>query len=255
MIALFAEHIPGMRQTSDGTWEVYDALDVPAAPIMTGDYLFAREQAEGHAEVKGVVTGPITLALACRVVGSAPYIGPEDPALILRLAEILGREVAALVASGAAVVQVDEPALSTAMGTRISPELTYDALRDLVALPRVPMLHVCGDIRAIAEELLVLPFSVLSIENTSIPNLEALDVEQAEFAETRLCVECVASQDETDDPQAVIRERVRAALAWAGDPSRLWVAPDCGLRQLAPEQARERLTRLVAAVQDVRAEL
>jgi 5-methyltetrahydropteroyltriglutamate--homocysteine methyltransferase len=243
-----------MRQAADGRWEVYDALDVPAAPMTLSDYLFAREQAEGHAEVKGIVTGPITLALACRVVESAPYIGPEDPALILRLAEILGREVAALVASGAAVVQVDEPALSTTVGARITPELAYDALRDLAALPRVPMLHVCGDIRAKAEELLLLPFRVLSIENTSIPNLDALDAEQAEFAETRLCVGCVSSQGEASDPVEVIRARVEAAQ-WAGEPTQLWIAPDCGLRQLTPEQARERLTRLVAAVQDVRAAL
>ncbi len=255
MIAVFAEQIPGMRRASDGTWEVHAALDAPAMPITVGDYAFARELASGRAEVKGVVTGPITLALSCRVEASAPYLGPEDPALILRLSEILGREVAALVASGAQVVQVDEPMLAQALGRRISAELAHDALRDLAAVPRVPMLHVCGDVRAIAEELLILPFGALSIENTRIANLSAFDAELLDFAETCLCVGCVDTQSDAVEPVDVVRVRVRAATSIISDPTRLWLAPDCGLRRLSPESARAKLANLAAAVQDVRAEL
>jgi 5-methyltetrahydropteroyltriglutamate--homocysteine methyltransferase len=255
MISLFAEPIPGLRRANDGVWEVHDALDMPAISVTTGDFLFARELAGDHAEVKGIVTGPITLALACRVLDSAPYAGSSDPALILRLAEILGHEVAALVASGARVVQVDEPALAGALGKRVSPELAHDALRDLAALPRLPLLHACGDIRAIAEELLILPFEALSIENTHIANLAALDPDQIEIAETRLCVGCVDTKSAEVESQAVVRERVEAALHVCPDSARLWVAPDCGLRQLPPESAKEKLVHLAGAVQDVRAAL
>lgn len=89
MISLFARNIPGMRQALDGVWEVEDALDLPAGPVTVQDFIFARELAGTRAEVKGIVTGPIALALACRVLGSSPYAGPDDPALVLRLAEIL----------------------------------------------------------------------------------------------------------------------------------------------------------------------
>lgn len=255
MIATFASRIPGIRRADDGAWEVTDALDQPDSPIVAPDYALARELAARRAEVKGAVTGPVTMALALRVAPDAPYIGPEDPALILRLAEILGREVAALVAGGARVVQVDEPSLPIALRAgRVSLELVTDALREFAALPPLPALHICGDIRDFAMDLLLLNFAVYSVENTTIPNLAAFDDEQLEFAGGRVAAGCVSSVDAAVEEVAVIRERIRASMRLI-PPQRLWVAPDCGLRALPREVAREKLTRMVAATQDLRAEL
>src|SRR5262249_10248609 len=114
MVSIFVSRFPGFQQADDGVWEVTDALDMPEAPIAAADYACAGGRAAGGAEVKGVVTGPVTLALSCRVAPGAPYSSPGDPALILRLAELLAHEVAALVAAGARVVQVDEPMLAKA---------------------------------------------------------------------------------------------------------------------------------------------
>lgn len=254
MIATFAERIPGFRKADDGVWDIEDALDQPDAPITATDYAFARGLAWGRAEVKGIVTGPITLAHSCRVSPRAPYAGPDDPALLLRLSEILAREVAALVAAGARVVQVDEPMLGAALNGRISPELAYDALRDLAAMPKLPALHTCGDVRAVASELLILPFAILDIENTAMPNLAAMDPDQLDFATVRLSVGCVNTQNEDVESVETVRERIRAAAALL-DPQRLWISPDCGLRLLPREVAKEKLTRMVAATQDVLAEL
>lgn len=254
MISTFAERIPGFRKADDGVWEIEDALDQPDSPITATDYAFARSLAWGRAEVKGIVTGPITLARSCRVSPRAPYAGPSDPALLLRLSEILAREVAALVAAGARVVQVDEPALGAALNGQISPELAYDALRDLAAPPKLPALHTCGDVRAVASELLILPFALLVIENTEIPNLAAMDPDQLDFATVRLSVGCVNTRSEDVESREAIRERIRAAAALL-DPQRLWVSPDCGLGLLAREVARDKLTHMVAATQDVLAEL
>jgi 5-methyltetrahydropteroyltriglutamate--homocysteine methyltransferase len=254
MISSFASHIPGFRLGPDGTWEVEAALDLPDSPLAVADFVLARELAGRSAEVKSVVTGPITMALSCRVAPGAPYFGPDDPGLILRLADILAREVSALVASGARVVQVDEPVLATALGTQIEPELAHDALRVLATTPALPALHVCGDVRAIASELLLLPFKVLDIENASTENLSAFDPEMIEFGGTRLSVGSVATDTAEIETIEVIRERVRAAMQHV-DPEHLWIAPDCGLRALPRDAAREKLVRLVAAVQDVRAEL
>lgn len=254
MIATFASRIPGFRLADDGVWEIEAALDAPAEPITVADYAFARGLAGGRAEVKGIVTGPLTLALSCRVAPSAPYSAPDDPALLLRLAELQGREVAALVAAGARVVQVDEPMLGTALGRRISPELAYDALRALAAFPRMPALHACGDIRDIAQELLILPFAVLDIENTRIPNLAAMDPDELEFATVRVSAGCIDTQSDEIEPVETIRERIQAAASIL-PPERLWVSPDCGLRPLPREVAREKLARMVAAARDVRAEL
>lgn len=254
MIATFASRIPGFRLADDGTWEVEAALDAPAEPITATDYAFARGLAAGRAAVKGIVTGPITLALSCRVTPSAPYSAPDDPALLVRLAELQAREVAALVAAGAQVVQVDEPALGTSLGRRVSPELVYDALRALAALPAVPVLHACGDIRDIAQELLILPFAVLHIENTCVSNLAALDPDELEFATSLISVGCVDTTSEEIEPVETIRQRIQAAASVL-PPDRLWISPDCGLRPLPREAAREKLSRMVMAAREVRAEL
>lgn len=257
MIGTFAGRIPGFQLADDGVWEVVAALDLPDSPITASDYAFARGLAGGRAELKGVVTGPITLALSCRVTPASPYASSDDPALILRLAEILAHEVAALVAAGARVVQVDEPVLSKALGTgagQISPELAHDALRDLAAIPRMPGLHVCGDIRAIASELLILPFSLLDIENTRVANLAAIDPDQLEFATVKLGVGVIDTQSAEVETVETIRERIRASLT-ALPADRLWLSPDCGLRLLDPEVAKSKLAALVAAVKDVRGEI
>lgn len=256
MISLFARNIPGMRQASDGAWEIEAALDVPATPSALADYLAARELAGDRAEVKGIVTGPITLALACRVTRSSPYTGPTDPSLLIRLAEIQGHEAAALAASGARVVQIDEPALSTTLNSRIPAEFAHDLLRDLAAVVPLPVLHICGDIREIALDVLLLPFAALAIENSRIPNLGALEAEAAEEVGLRLCCGVVDTSTDEMETVDVLRERVTAVLAAnVVPPERLWIAPDCGLRALPSEAAQAKLERMVQAVQDVRAML
>lgn len=257
MIGAFVGRIPGFELAADGVWEVVAALDLPDTPITVSDYAFARGLAGGRAELKGVVTGPITLALSCRVTPAAPYASNDDPALILRLAEILAHEVAALVAADARVVQVDEPVLAAALGTadgKISPELAHDALRDLAAIPRMPALHVCGDIRAIASELLILPFSLLHIENTRVANLAAIDPDQLEFATVKLGVGVIDTQSDEVETVEAVREQIRAALDVL-PADRLWVAPDCGLRLLDPAVAKAKLANMVAAARDVRGEI
>lgn len=254
MISTFAQHIPGFAPSSGGGWEITDALDLPAGPITVPDFVFAREVAQGRAEVKGIVTGPITLALSARIARSAPYIGPDDPALLARLAEILEHEVAALVASGARVVQVDEPLLPRALAGFLAPEAANDALRSLAAVPPVPMLHVCGDIRAHATELTLLSFAVLSIENSATPNLPAFDADEVEMADVRLAVGCIDSQLQEVESEATVQRRIERAIEALG-PGRVWVAPDCGLRLLPAEVARAKLRAMVHATRTVRATL
>jgi 5-methyltetrahydropteroyltriglutamate--homocysteine methyltransferase len=254
MIASFASRIPGFRLAADGIWEVEDALDLPDGPITARDFAFARGLAGDRAEVKGVVTGPITLALSCRIAPGAPYTAPDDPALILRLAELLAHEVVALVAASARVVQIDEPMLGISMPDRISPELAHDALRDLAAMPPFTILHACGDIRAIAGELLILPFSALAIENARIANLDAFDPDHLDFSDGTLCVGVVDTQDAAIDAIATIQQRIAVAQTLV-PTERLWLSPDCGLRKLPPEAAKAKLTNLARAVNQIRATL
>lgn len=255
MMAMFAERIPGLEQADDGLWEVRGELEQPTMPIAVGDYALAERVAAGRAAVKGVLTGPVTLALALRMGSEAPYVGNYDPALILRLGEIVAHEMAALVAAGAEVVQVDEPSLPRALlEQRVAPELAYAALRDLAALPLCPVLHVCGDLRGVAQEVLALPFAGFDVEGCQFDNLAAIDPEELEYLDARLSYGCVDTRTPVVEPVGVVRERVCRA-ARVVPAHRLWVSPDCGLRLLAPEAARAKLNAMVAAVQDVRASL
>ena len=254
MIETFAARIPGIERRDDGAWEVVDSLDFPAMPIVAGDFTLARELAARRAEVKGIVTGPITLALSLQVAPEAPYNAPHDPRMILRLAEILGRELAALVAAGARVTQVDEPLLPHALAGLVSMELASDALREFAATSMLPALHVCGDVRDVANDLLLLNFAVYDIENSAIANAAAFDAEQLDFAGSKISAGCVSTSHAEVEPVETIRERIRATVRHI-PPERLWVSPDCGLRNLPRAAALEKLKRMVAASQELRAEL
>lgn len=246
--------IPGVERRDDGAWEVVDTLDIPTMPTFSLDYALARSQAARRAEVKAVVVGPITLALSLRVAPEAPYNAPHDPALILRLAEIQGRELAAMIACGARITQVDEPLLPEALESRVPLELASGALREFAATSTIPVLHTCGDVRAIANDLLLLNFAVYDIENVHIANAAAFDDEQLDFSGSKVsagCVDTTSAEVETSD---VIRERIRATMA-SIPPERLWVSSDCRLRLLPREAALEKLKRMVAATQELRAEL
>ncbi len=254
MIEVFASHIPGIERRDDGMWEVFDTLDMPSSPILASDFALARTLANRRAEVKGIVTGPITLALSLRVAPEAPYNAPHDPALILRLTEILGREMAALVAAGARVTQVDEPLLPQALTGLVPMELATDALREFAATSMLPILHVCGDVRDLVNDLLLFNFAVYDIENTRIPNAFAFDDEQLDFSGSKVSAGCVDTASAEVETVEVIRDRIRATMAHI-PPERLWVSPDCGMRLLPRDAALEKLKRMVAATQELRAEL
>ncbi len=254
MIEVFASRIPGIERRDDGAWEVVDTLDFPGSPIVAVDYAQARSLAARRAEVKGIVTGPITLALSLRVAPEAPYNAPHDPTLILRLAEIQGRELAALVAAGARVTQVDEPLLPQTLHGLVSLELASGALREFAATSNLPVLHTCGDVRDLANDLLLLNFAIYDIENTQTANAAAFDDEQLDFSGSKISAGCVNTANAEVETTDVIHERIRATMALI-PPERLWVSPDCGMRLLSRDVALEKLKRMVAATQELRAAL
>ena len=56
------------------------------------------------------------------------------------------------------------------------------------------------------------------------------------------------------EPAELVAARIRRALEYV-PADRLMINPDCGLRHLAPEVARQKLRAMVAGVAAVRAEL
>lgn len=254
MISRFAEGIPGFEQDPDGKWALTAPPDVPKEPLVAGDYLLARLLARGRAAVKGVLTGPVTLAYSVRLAHGAPYSDNGDPQLLLRLAGILAREAAALVAAGAEVVQIDEPMLPIAVQKGFDLSIAEQALREVVAIAPFSILHSCGDIRPIAYELLTMPVSALNVAGACYDLLDAFDADDLESAGMRLIYGCVDTQAAAPDSRQTIQERIERAVEHLGE-EHLWLSPDCGLRQHSREHAQELLAELADAAQAVRARL
>jgi 5-methyltetrahydropteroyltriglutamate--homocysteine methyltransferase len=253
-ISLFAAGIPGFRQGPDGIWELAAPPDLPREPLAAADYLLARLLARDRATVKGVITGPITLAFSIRLAPGTPYSSNADQQLILRLASILAREAAALVAAGAEIVQIDEPMLPIAVRNGLDIELAERALREVTALVPFPILHTCGDVRPIAYELLALPIAALNVAGARFDTLSAFEADDLESAGIRLIYGCVNTRGPEQDTRQIIQERIKRAVEQLG-PERLWLSPDCGLRLYSREDAQEVLSNLADAAQAVRARL
>ncbi len=254
IISLFAAGIPGFQRAPDGVWELAAPPDLPGEPLASGDYLLARLLAKGRAAVKGVLTGPITLALSTRLLPGAPYDGNSDPQFILRLAGILGREAAALVAAGAEIVQIDEPMLPDAIQNGLELELAEQALRDVTAIIPFSILHICADVRPIAYELLSMPIAALNIAGARIDALSAFEADDLESAGIRLVYGCADTQAPQPESRQTIQARIERAVERLG-AEHLWLSPDCGLRLHSRADAQEVLGELADAAQAVRARL
>ncbi len=254
MISRFAGGIPGFQRAADGCWELEAPPDMPKEPLAAGDYLLARLLARNRATVKGVLTGPVTLALSIHLAPDVPYTSNGDPHLILRLAHILAREAAALVAAGAEIVQIDEPMLADAVQNGFDLELAWQALREVVAIIPFSILHICGDARPLTYELLALPVAALNMAGARFDILSSLEADDLENAGMRLIYGCVDTLAVEPDSRQTIQQRIERAVERIG-AERLWLSPDCGLRLHSREHAQDILANLAGAAQAIRARL
>jgi len=240
MIARFTTSIPGY-DVSSGRSAIFQKLGKFPEPITLADTLLARELAGGRAEVKAVLTGPTTLALASVVQPGAHYQGNDDPDLVHALADIIASEVAALVEAGVRVVQVDEPAFS---GGRADIDLGIRCVNRIAMEAPLAVLHVCGDVRPVFGTLLRADVAVLAIEGTREERLPPLNRQTLEAAGKKLCLGCVDSASERVESVDEVKQRVERFAERVGVEN-LWVAPDCGLRPLSRAAALGKLTALV----------
>lgn len=245
MIGIFAHLIPGYDFKGPG-YRITGKIGRAAGPITVSDYLYARSQA-GEVEVKGVLTGATTMALASTVEAGAPYSSNQDPALVLDLAETLAAEARALVEAGVRAIQVDEPFFS--LGADL--DLGSQALKRVSAEVPLSILHVCGDVRAIFGRLLDLPVHVLDIEGVNLRDLPWVNGSLLREKGKIIGYGCVSSNSDEVEELGVIRERIREAISQVGSEN-LWISPDCGLKLRSRESAFTKLCRMVEAARSLR---
>jgi 5-methyltetrahydropteroyltriglutamate--homocysteine methyltransferase len=219
------------------------------------DFRFTRQLTERP--VKFSFTGPFSLS---RRIRDDAY--PDPGGLVRALARRLNAEARELAAAGADLLQIDEPFLA---GYPEQVDLAVEAVNIVTdGVPATWALHVCYGNR----------YARPSWEghyDFLFPAVKAARVDQIvlEFARKGLDDLRLIGQHEWDrwlgfgvidvktaevEPADLVASRIRRALEYV-PADRLMINPDCGLRHLAPEVARQKLRAMVAGAATVRAEL
>jgi 5-methyltetrahydropteroyltriglutamate--homocysteine methyltransferase len=211
------------------------------------EFAFTRSAAEKP--VKVPITGPYTLAN-----WSFNEAYDDDEALAYALADLVNEEIEALVDAGARYIQIDEPALAT---TPDDHAIVGECLDRIVAgVPEEVRvgLHVCyGDYSRIYPELLEYPIDEFDLELCN-GDYGQLDVFTDPEFDLDLALGVVDVH--TTDVESV--EEIKANIRRGFEvvpPERLTVSPDCGLKLLPREVAREKMDNMVTAAREVEAEL
>jgi len=242
-VTLFARNIPGFKVRA-GRPIIVGRVTPPEKPAIVDDYVFAKGIAKR--DVKGIVTGPSTLAYASAVDEEAPYKSNEDPELIHDIADAQAMEIRMLSKAGADVIQVDEPVFSVGVDL----ETGIQAVNKMIEGVKTPVVHVCGDVRDIFKKLLELNVSVLDHEFTNVDNLSVIERDAIEAHDIQIGYGCVDSNDVKVEPIETIEKRIWGAVKKLGAEN-IWIDPDCGLRNLTRKAAFEKLSNMVRAAKNV----
>ncbi len=265
MVQYFAEQLTGYLATRHGWVQSYGTRYV-RPPILAGDVsrpepmtVRWRTYAQSLTDrpVKGMLTGPVTMLAWSFVRDDQPRAETaRQVALALR------DEVADLEAAGAAVVQVDEPALRETLPLRAADRPAYlawatEAFRLTTGVARADTqihTHMCypefGDVVAAIDDL---DADVVSLE--AARSRMQVAYELAGHGYPREAGPGVYDIHSPRVPSAAETvELLRAGLR-AIPAERLWVNPDCGLKTRGWAETRASLESLVAAARTVRAEL
>jgi 5-methyltetrahydropteroyltriglutamate--homocysteine methyltransferase len=237
MITAFTSQLPGIR----GQVVVGKVL-APDHPVTLTDIRYALTR---HPQVKGILTGPSTLAHGLRI-GTPMYRNREE--LILDLAHALASEARALDKTGVALLQIDEPIFSTGAADI---DVGRKALEIITADLNAPVsLHVCGELIDVIDEILAIPVNMYDFEFSA--SQENLEVVSAKDLKGRFIgFGCIDTTDPAVEPAAVIEKRIENGLR-VFNPDQMVIDPDCGMRMLTRESAFQKLKNMVEASRAVR---
>ncbi len=251
MVGYFAEALDGMEVgglvRSYGN-RYYHKPVIRAAvrweqPITVGWWRFAQRHASQP--VKAIVTGPYTL-----MDWSFNTYYADRRSACLALAHEVRKEVEALVAAGAKIIQVDEPALSARPAEL---PLVIEASRIVTTeLDAYLITHTCyGAFEAVYPGVLDLPVHNLDLA-VSHSAIDWIDIwREAPFTKD-LSVGVLDVHDHTIETPEMVRRRIDHALQLVPAEG-LWVTPDCGLKTRTVEEAMGKLRSMVAATAEARA--
>jgi 5-methyltetrahydropteroyltriglutamate--homocysteine methyltransferase len=235
-------------------------------PYHVDEFDFVRRHA--RAEPKLPITGPYTLAdwsynehyLARQPgwKGRAVRRSAQRDFVVDLARRAIRPTIAALLERGCRVIQIDEPAAGTHPDEADLVVEGFNAATD--GLDAEFSMHICySDYRDLLPELLEAKRCrqwAWEFANRDRDGRDGYEVLRAlrEYGDTREVGLGVADvhRDEIETPERVA-DRIRRAVDYLGDPSRIWVNPDCGLRTRSLEVARRKLEAVVAGAALARA--
>jgi 5-methyltetrahydropteroyltriglutamate--homocysteine methyltransferase len=267
----FLARIPGVnipQRAKTDYFDYYDAevtrplpeLPEEPGPSSTGlaladDFRFTRQLT--HKPIKFSFTGPFSLS---RRIRDNAYSEPGD--LVRALARRLNAEARELARAGAGLLQIDEPFLA---GYPDQVELAIEAVNIVTeGVTASWALHVCyGNryarpsweghydflfpaVKAARVDQLVLEFARKGLDDLRL-------IRQYDW-DSWLGLGVIDVKNPEVEAAELVASRIRRALEYV-PAERLMINPDCGLRHLAPDVARQKLHAMVAGVALVRAEL
>lgn len=265
MVEYFGQQLKGFAFTVNGWVQSYGSRCV-RPPIIYGDIsrpqpMTVREfqvaQSRTQKPVKGMLTGPVTM-----LNWSFPRTDIPRSEQAMQIALALREEVRDLEAAGAAIVQVDEPALREGLPLKSERWDDYlhwavDAFRlaTAIAQPQTQIhTHMCySEFGDIIEHIERLDADVLSIENSRSNNETLFQITNAGYR-----YQVGNGVYDVHSPAVPSVTQILQQLRTGADHlpiAQTWINPDCGLKTRRWEEVIPALKNMVAATQQLREEI
>jgi 5-methyltetrahydropteroyltriglutamate--homocysteine methyltransferase len=204
-------------------------------PIIIDDQRYVRSLIPENKLLKGVITGPYTLAQSSQDL----FYGDEKE-VTLDFAQALKQELLEL-QKYVDIISIDEPFFSNGI-----PPYCKEAIEIITRNVTCPtILHVCGDITRVLPQILEMPVDILSHEFKGVPSL--FDAFKEYSFPQKICLGSVRSDDARIESVQEIVNHINRGLHFFGDKI-IQVSPDCGQRLLPRDVAYNKLRNLSQAV-------
>jgi 5-methyltetrahydropteroyltriglutamate--homocysteine methyltransferase len=238
------------------SYEAAASVEAPNGLGLVEEYNYLKTHT--HHPIKMPIPGPYTLA--GRIKPGTIYTDRMEVAYAL--AEMINREMKALVAAGADFIQVDEPSYAVHAH---SPKAFVDLFNATVAGVDAKIgVHLCfGNFvgRPVAKRTYQPLFPHILDMNVSQFALEFANRELSEIdlwksfpSDKELAAGLVDVKNYYVETAEDVAERLRTALKYVA-PEKLSITPDCGFSQTARWAARRKLVSMVEGAKIVRREL
>ena len=250
MVAYFAEQLPGFKDSGlvRSYGNRYYRKPVIEAAVkwetpLTVEW-WKKAQSMTQKPVKGMLTGPYTI-----MDWSFNEYYKDREATAIALAQVVRKEVEALIEAGAKIIQVDEPACSVRPSEL---PLVIKTMRMVTeGLPAYFITHICyGDFEKIYPGMNEIPVDNFDLEMSNSDNNLLSCIRKRRFPKDLTAGILDVHTHEIEQKHLVVK-RLKEILDVVS-AEQVWIDPDCGLKTRTVEEAKQKMRVVVEAAQELR---